>query len=411
MMENGLKDEFQLQSYFITRMEKYINSKGKQIIGWDEILEGGIAPNATVMSWRGIEGGLEAARASHNVIMTPGSHCYFDYYQADPADEPLAIGGYTPIEKVYQWNPVPDELEQDKKTFILGGQANVWTEYIPDFSKVEYMAYARGMAMAEALWGTNRDYGDFQQRFEIHQSFRQRSGENVAYHLLNVKPEFLAGDGRPVRVKFKLPEGARLEYNINGQEIRNAESNEEIIIDRTVNYTFQAIKQDRKGKKLSFDFVLHKGTQALIQMDTLPSPKYFGNGPASFINGINGRDDTYSGTEWLGFEGTDAIVTLDFKEPLELNQVLLRFFKAEGQWIYLPPLIEIFSSSDGIQFSRYTSISNIGAHEKIGDILFNLGNLQTRYLRIHAHNYGVIPDGKQGAGHRAWLFMDEILVN
>ena len=133
----NLKDEHELQSYFIQRMEKYINSKGRQIIGWDEILEGGLAPNATVMSWRGTEGGIEAARQNHDVVMTPGSHCYFDHYQSLSSDEPLAIGGYTNVEKVYHWQPIPKELEAEKRKYILGGQANVWTEYIKDFPYVE----------------------------------------------------------------------------------------------------------------------------------------------------------------------------------------------------------------------------------------------------------------------------------
>ena len=153
----GLKDEHELQSYFITRMEKYINSKGKQIIGWDEILEGGLAPNATVMSWRGISGGLEAAKMNHEVIMTPNATCYLDHYQAkDTKNEPLAIGGYTPIEEIYNYEPIPDELDESLHKYIIGAQGNVWTEYMKTSDHVEYMVFPRILALSEVVWAENK---------------------------------------------------------------------------------------------------------------------------------------------------------------------------------------------------------------------------------------------------------------
>ena len=167
-----LKDEHELQSYFITRIEKYLNSKGRQIIGWDEILEGGLAPNAAVMSWRGEEGGIEAANLNHYVVMTPGKPCYFDHYQSeDKESEPLAIGGYNSLKAVYQYNPIPSELPKDKHKYILGSQANLWTEYMPTTKQVEYMAFPRLCALSEAVWTGNRKkgYEDFILRLkEIH---------------------------------------------------------------------------------------------------------------------------------------------------------------------------------------------------------------------------------------------------
>ncbi|UGU14320.1 beta-N-acetylhexosaminidase [Sinomicrobium kalidii] len=167
----GLADEHELQSYFIQRMEKYLNSKGKQIIGWDEILEGGLAPNATVMSWRGTEGAVEAAKQHHDVILTPTSHCYLDYYQYREDKEkkdPLAIGGYLPLEKVYSFEPVPEELTAEEAKYVLGSQVNVWTEYMKTPEKVEYMAYPRAIAMAEVAWSTkkNKNYDNFLYRLE-----------------------------------------------------------------------------------------------------------------------------------------------------------------------------------------------------------------------------------------------------
>lgn len=167
--EKNLKDEHGLQSYFIQRIEKYVNSKGKKIIGWDEILEGGLAPNATIMSWRGEEGGIAAAQQHHFAIMTPGSYCYFDYYQGYPANEPLAIGGFTPIEKVYQYEPRPAQLNKDEAKYILGAQANLWTEYITSPQQVEYMLLPRMIALSEVLWSNKeqRNYVDFVQRLTL----------------------------------------------------------------------------------------------------------------------------------------------------------------------------------------------------------------------------------------------------
>jgi len=167
--EEGLKDENELQSYFIQRIEKFVNSKGKKIIGWDEILEGGLAPEATVMSWRGTTGGIEAAKQKHDVIMTPTTYVYLDYYQSEPEGEPLAIGGYLPLEKVYSYNPMPEVLTSEEQKFILGVQGNLWSEYLNTPDQMEYMAYPRMFAVAETGWTPNRlkDFEDFLARIEV----------------------------------------------------------------------------------------------------------------------------------------------------------------------------------------------------------------------------------------------------
>ncbi|HWY12996.1 MAG TPA: beta-N-acetylhexosaminidase [Bacteroidia bacterium] len=167
MRKENLKDENELQSYFIKRIEKFVNSKGKQIIGWDEILDGGLAPNAAVMSWRGTEGGITAAKQKHNVVMSPGKPCYFDHYQTrDKSHEPLAIGGFNPLDSVYNYNPTPKSLSSDEAKFIMGAQGNVWTEYILNEKQVEYMAVPRMIALAEVVWTKpeNKDFSNFIER-------------------------------------------------------------------------------------------------------------------------------------------------------------------------------------------------------------------------------------------------------
>ena len=185
---NGLKDEHELQSFFIKKIEKYLNSKNKKLIGWDEILDGGLSPNSTVMSWRGVKGGIQASKQGNYVVMTPGTHCYFDHYQGKNKEEPLAIGGYTPLEKVYQFNPIPKELDVAQASFILGGQANLWTEYISTIKQLEYMTFPRAIALSQALWCSNKpDYKDFcTVLFDQH--FKRLDFFHVNYSKTSLKP-------------------------------------------------------------------------------------------------------------------------------------------------------------------------------------------------------------------------------
>ena len=176
----GLADEHELQSYFIRRIESVLAERGRRLIGWDEILEGGLAPDATVMSWRGTDGGIEAARLGHDVIMSPTSHVYFDYYQGDPDTEPLAIGGFTTLSHVYSFEPIPDVLTDAQARHVLGAQANVWTEYMKTPEHVEYMAYPRAIALAEVLWSPRdrTDWGSFRARLTENLEHLDRLGVN-----------------------------------------------------------------------------------------------------------------------------------------------------------------------------------------------------------------------------------------
>ena len=186
MKKEGLKNEMELQSYFIRRMEKFINAKGKKLIGWDEILEGGLSDNATVMSWRGTEGGIAAAKQHHDAIMTPSPYCYFDHYQSkDKKNEPLAIGGFTDVEKVYSYDPTPKELSADEAKHILGAQANLWTEYITSTKQLEYMAFPRAVALSEVVWSPleKKDWTNFKSRWTIESIRFSALNVNFAKHL------------------------------------------------------------------------------------------------------------------------------------------------------------------------------------------------------------------------------------
>ncbi|MFD1630913.1 beta-N-acetylhexosaminidase [Pseudopedobacter beijingensis] len=220
IQKEKLKDEHELQSYFIQRMEKYLNKKGRQIIGWDEILEGGLAPNATVMSWRGTKGGIAAAKLSHKVIMTPGPYLYFDKQESQSSEEPLTIGGHVPLSKVYAYNPVPDELTDDEKKYIIGVQANVWTEYLKTPEKVRYMVYPRIFALSEIAWTPleNKNWEEFSEnRVATHLGNLDKKG--AVYRVpepIGAKDTTLLGEN--FELKYKIPvKGAAIYYTINGR--------------------------------------------------------------------------------------------------------------------------------------------------------------------------------------------------
>jgi len=220
MRSEGLEDEHELQSWFIQRIEKFLDTKDRRLVGWDEILEGGLAPKATVMSWRGIAGGIQAAEESHDVIMTPNSHCYFDYYQGDPKFEPKAIGGFLPMEKVYSYQPTPEGLSAEKAKHILGAQGNVWTEYIPTEDHVEYMAVPRMSALAEVVWTPEekKDYELFVYRMKAH--YKRLDAMDVSYRV----PIPIVSNNSFVFLKeftlelHKAVDGAKILFTTNGDD-------------------------------------------------------------------------------------------------------------------------------------------------------------------------------------------------
>lgn len=216
----GLKDEHELQSYFIQRIEKYLNSKGRNIIGWDEILEGGLAPNATVMSWRGEEGGIAAAKQHHNVVMTPGTYVYLDHGQGDPKREPLNIGAYLPLEKVYSYNPTPNVLNEEEKQYIRGAQGNVWTEYMKTPEKVEYMVYPRALALAEVVWTPvdQKDYRRFLERLPYH--LKKLDEQKIHFRIpepLGLQDTTVTSNSFTLRLHSLVP-GSKIYYTTNGSD-------------------------------------------------------------------------------------------------------------------------------------------------------------------------------------------------
>jgi hexosaminidase len=243
-----------------------------------------------------------------------------------------------------------------------------------------------------------------------HNDYWKSKGANMAFHVYDLKPMVDAGKGQPVSISFMIPEGTEVQYSVNGGASQKMDTQKPLDITENGNYAFTAGKDGRNGKPLLLDFDLHKATSATLTLEHDAAKQYAGNGPGSIINGIKGSDEKYGGTEWLGFDGVDAIGILDFGKPTEINNVNFRFFKGEGQWIYLPKSIEVFGSEDGKTFTTLKKISEITTSTKIASINIDIKNNQTRYLKFIATNYGTIPEGSQGAGHKAWLFVNEVVV-
>lgn len=406
--EEGLKDEHELQNYFITRIEKYLNGKGRQIIGWDEILEGGLAPNATVMSWRGTQGAIEAAKQHHNVIMTPTSHCYFDYKQSDNEDEPLAnSGGFLPLEKVYSFNPIPEELTEEESQYVLGAQGNVWTEYIPNEKQVEYMVFPRILAMSEVLWTptNNKNYADFIARVE---HFHQRLDAleiNYANHLYEV-------EGEVTSTGYKLTsilENKTIRYTTDGTEpsLTSEIYSGAIPINTDLVIKAAIFNSDKKlGATFTQPINYHKALGKKININVQPSKTYAGSGADGLINGITGSDTRINDKEWLGFDGEDLEITIDLGEEMEINSIETRFYEAPWMWIYAPKVIEFGIDQHGIN-SKAEIPESTGTHTIVKIQL----NETTRYIHLRIPNFGLIPEGKPGAGHQPWTFIDEIIVN
>ncbi len=416
-----LIDEHGLQSYFITRIEKFVNSKGKKIIGWDEILEGGLAPNATVMSWRGTQGAIDAAKEGHDVILTPGSHAYFDHYQSNNDGEPLAIGGFLPLKKVYSFNPIPPELSQEEEKYVLGAQGNVWTEYMQTEDHVEYMVFPRILAMSEVVWcGASKDiendYPEFLTRVEPF--FERLSSLNIsnANHLYELEGKLIK-ENEQIYYQLKTPiKGKDIRYSTDGNSVTRSSNlyNEKIVITENTNIQAGVFINDKQvSNSFSESINYHKAINGSVSLNIPPHEAYNAGGKEALINGINGSDTRYGDKEWLGFWGDDLEITIDLGDVKNINTLKTRFYNTTGQWIYAPKRISVsgligekgqFSSSKLIDSSSEKNIIEFEID------LSSSKKVQAQILIINIPNYGIIPEGKQGAGNKAWTFIDEIII-
>jgi len=411
IQKEGLKDEHELQSYFIRRIERFLNSKGRQIIGWDEILEGGLAPNATVMSWRGIEGGIAAAKQGHKVIMTPTSHCYLDYYQTNDGNEPLAIGGYLPLEKVYSYEPVPEELTAQEARFILGAQGNVWTEYMPTSEQVEYMAFPRAIAIAELTWTPKerKNYVDFSARLARHFPRLDNFGLNYSRALFSIRAATQSGPS--IALSSLHPEGI-IRYTTDGShpEAQSQAYNGPIALSQPAQIQAAVfVHQNAVSPLFTLRFEPHLATAKMPELAAMPHSSYNLGGSQALTNGISGTDTRYNDSEWLGWSGKDLEAVIDLGSVRQVVEFSTRFFHSPGEWIYSPKSVEIWVSTDGKKYKQAGKTESLKTDGKLLPLsIFLKKKTKARYVKVMAKRHGIIGQGLQGEGHEAWLFVDEL---
>ncbi len=410
--DKNLKDEHGLQSYFIQHIEKYINSKGKKIIGWDEILEGGLAPNATVMSWRGEEGGIAAAKQNHDVIMTPGTYCYLDHSQSKNEDS-VTIGGYLPLEKVYSYEPIPAGLNAAQAKYVLGAQGNVWTEYIKNSNKVEYMIFPRMIALAEVLWSpkAKRNWKDFEKRLPVIFTGLSKNKINYSKAYYDLKATVLPAKNNE-GLLWTLESTKKNTITIN---FNNGDSVWGYAKPQLITKEIFLANASSNGINISQKFSFNKATGKKISIAKEPSKNYPGDGAFTLVNGVQNEKSLAKGSEFLGFLGNDLDATIDFGKDTEVSKITLHTLQQAGSWIYLPSQVEV-------SFIPYIDTTIITKHppiETITHIVKDENNEQVlqltepktcRYIRVVAKNIGIISSEKPGAGNPAWLFVDEIEV-
>lgn len=421
MREEGLGDEHELQSWFVHRIEQYINSKGRTMIGYDEILEGGLAPNATVMSWTGFEGGVRAANAGHDAVMVPLDYVYFDHYQGQNPCEPQAWGGYNGLPRVYSFDPMRPEVEPDMRHHILGGQANIWTENIRTPEHVEYMLLPRLAALSEALWTDTaaKDWGRFERKLDRQLERYAARGWRYAESGFtpSVAEQYFRADGAlVVRLAAELT-GYPIRYTLDGS-VPTAESPlyaDSLVIDAPATLTAQTFRGGwAVGCTLRVPHLLNRATRARVAYATAYSPAYPGGGDTALVDNryaFKRGDDP----AWQGFEGRDMDLTLDLGSVQPVAGVWIRFLQhIASTSVMLPTRLTVWTSADGKTFSA--AADRAVEPDDDSEVMIRPFDLRfaapvsARYVRLRAENRGVLPAGHPRAGEAAWLFVDEIAV-
>ncbi len=404
-----LKNVEELQSYFIKRIEKIINAKGKKLIGWDEILEGGLAPQATVMSWRGVKGGLEASEQGHDVIMSPGSHCYFNHYQGNPQYEPVAQGGYTPLSKVYKYEPVVETMTSEQKKHVLGAQANLWSEFITTEAHSEYMLFPRLLALSEVLWSkkSQRDWGDFSKRINILLKRLDIMAINYSQSAkkVSLSTEVAEKDkGIAVIINSEFP-NEDIRYSLDDGDF--ATYTQPIILDKTTSIKAAIFEDDKPiGKPIEKKLIFHKGVGKKVSFSIEPSETYKGT-RTTLVDIFRGSTHFRDG-KWQGWNHTDTEVTLDLGEPTEISKITVGCLEDQASWIIFPEKLEIYTSIDGKKYNKvgvkkYPYRAN--GYVTLNDFNIKLDKQKARYIktRIWYARHG------KDSPH-SWIFVDEIIV-
>lgn len=412
--------EERLQSFVINHAEKFLNDHGRRIIGWDEILEGGLAPNATVMSWRGEAGGIEAAKQKHDVIMTPNTYLYFDYYQTkDVDDEPLGIGGYVPIDKVYNYEPMPASLTPEEKQYIKGVQANLWTEYIPTFSHAQYMVLPRWAALSEVQWSNpeKKDYANFLARLPQLIKWYDAEGYNYAKHVFNVTADFEPNpaDGT-LDITLSTIDNAPIHYTLDGTEPTAASPLYEGVLKVKENATLsaKAIRPAGDSKVLTEKINFGKASMKPIVANQPVNKQYMFKGAPTLVDGLKGNGNYKTG-RWIAFYKNDMDMTIDLQKPTEISSVDISTCVEKGDWVFDARGLSVEVSDDGKNFKKVASETYPAMKETdkngIYEHKLSFAPVTAQYVKVIALSESKIPAWHGGKGNPGFLFVDEIAIN
>ena len=413
--------EERLQSYVIRHAAQHLASLGRKMIGWDETLEGGLAEGATVMSWRGEAGGVEAARLGHDVIMTPNTYLYFDYYQtANTAEEPEAIGGCLPLALVYSYDPLPKSLTPEQARHIIGVQANLWTEYMPTYRQMEYMELPRMAALCEIQWTeqAQRNYGDFRQRLPRFIQVYDQQGYNYAKHVFDVEAKYsLAPARHAIVADLATIDNAEIRYTLDGSEPtqQSARYNGPLDITRTAKLQARAFRPNTGASRLlQENFHFSKATGCAVTLLQQPHSQYTYDGPRMLTDGMWGEASPFNSGRWIAFSGTDLEAVIDLGTEMEVSRVGYNAHVLKSYWIMLDRGVEISLSCDGENYQSVYKEEKPAMQEsdpdKVYTCMYTFPTARARFVKVKALSEHSLPSWHGAKGKEGFLFVDEIMV-
>jgi len=404
----GLKDEHELQGYFTKRIASYLAKKGKTVIGWDEVLQGGLAPDMIVQSWQSFQGAEDAAKLGHYVVCSPASHTYLN---GDPDNLDLRIA--------YSFKPAPDDLTDAEKKFILGGEANIWTEQAPQ-ETIDSKLFPRMLGLAEVFWNNprNGNYDEFYSRVQA--SYKDMEANGITYgRETKVITTSSSYDNEKKEFTINLIQGQKgieVRYTTDGSapDTNSQLASGPIKINKTTQLKIAAFRQNHFiGKRITLSFDFHKALNAKIALNNKYDERYRAGGENGLIDGIRGTDDFHDGS-WQGFEGADLDCVIDLGKVKEISEVAPRFLLNSNSWVFLPNKVEVSLSEDGVNYGNVKTIVNDVPQKnseiltKVFPALFN--KEKARYIKVKAESVKICPEWHPYKGSKAWLFADEIEV-
>ncbi|MFK8268562.1 glycoside hydrolase family 20 protein [Capnocytophaga cynodegmi] len=408
MKEHKLKNAHELQSYFIKRIDNFLVANDRRLVGWDEIIEGGLPPQAIVMNWRGIDIGKKAIEQGHQVVLT--SDCYIDQYQGSPDNEPLAIGGYLPLSKIYNYSLHKDELTQEQQKQILGSQANLWAEYIPNEKHSEYMIFPRLLALAEIVWTPQemKNWNNFMNRVQKLLPRLELMNINYSKSMYQVSSKIENQDNKVIiTLHSELPE-ADIRYSLNG-DLSNAQKYTQPIEIKETTTIKSAVFFNEKPNEVVYSdtIVFHKAIGKKATYNPVYHKSYQGQGNETLTNIVRGTKNFHD-KQWLAWLVDDASVIIDLEEDTEIEKVIVGAMENQGSGIYFPTKIDLLVSVDGKNYTKIGEVSHphtSNGYAVLKDFKFDFEKQKARFVKLEIQNLGHPPKGGD-----SWMFIDEIQI-